>query len=145
MKANSKIRYAIRMLLILAKSNTSMNASLLANIMNVSPKYIRKISGALEKKKLIVGIQGIYGGYKIAKNPSKIKIKDIFDAYGLDISLTDCTKNKSCKLINDCPASEVWNYLYSLIEEKFYSLTLQDIIDKNYLKKMGKRKNSSPS
>ncbi len=134
MKINTKIRYAIRMLLLLAKAETSISANLLAETMNVSPKYLRKISGALEKKKLIVGIQGVYGGYKISKKPSKIKIKDIFDAYDLDISFTDCTRNKNCILIENCPASEVWNYLYSMIEERFYTLSLQDIIEKNYIK-----------
>ena len=134
MKINTKIRYAIRLLLLLAKSDTSISANLLAEMMNVSPKYLRKISGALEKKKLIVGIQGVYGGYKLSKKPSKIKIKDIFDAYDLDISFTDCTKNKDCNLIENCPASEVWNYLYSIIEDKFYSLSIQDIIDKTYKK-----------
>jgi len=62
MKINTKIRYGLRMLVILAERGTLINTCELGETMLVSPKYLRKLAGPLEKHNLIRSIQGIYGG-----------------------------------------------------------------------------------
>ncbi len=58
MKINSKIRYGLRMMVILAEAGGLINTSELGKKMLVSPKYLRKLAGPLEKHQLIKSVQG---------------------------------------------------------------------------------------
>ena len=57
------------MLVILAQNEEVVNTEILGEKMVVSPKYLRKLAGPIEKAGLIHSIQGKYGGYKLNRDP----------------------------------------------------------------------------
>ena len=132
MKINTKIRYGLRMLVILAKDSTVINTEHLGDIMIVSPKYLRKLAGPLERADLIKSVQGKYGGYKLNKDPENILISDIFDAFDESQKISGCTKESGCVLASDCITSNLWKYFEELISKEFFKISLKSIVDGDF-------------
>ena len=132
MKINTKIRYGLRMLVMLAERGQVVNTAELGEQMLVSPKYLRKLAGPLEKNSLIKSVQGIYGGYLLNKKPEEITLSDIFNAFSERINITSCTSGENCPLNVQCLTRPVWEHLEKLIQKEFYRLTLKDILTKNF-------------
>lgn len=127
MRINTKIRYGIRMLILLAESQNVVNTAELGAKMHVSPKYLRKLAGPLEKAKLIKSIQGIHGGYMLNKAASAISFTNVFEAFNEKIKLTDCLKLGKCTLFDDCLVRPFWEYLENKIEKEFFDISIADI------------------
>ncbi len=128
MKINTKIRYGLRMLIAIAQNGRLMNTTELGSKMRVSPKYLRKLAGPLEKAGLIKSVQGIYGGYFLAREPEKITLQSLMDAFDERLSLTDCLLGKKCELKDTCLAIQVWEMLEKTLQKHFLPISLQDIL-----------------
>ena len=96
--------------------------------MRVSPKYLRKLAGPLEKAGLIKSVQGIYGGYELNKKPEEITLRMLLDAFNERVSLADCLLGKKCELKDTCLAKQVWEMLEKTIEKRFLPISLRDIL-----------------
>lgn len=128
MKINTKIRYGLRMLIAIAQAERLVNTTELGNSMRVSPKYLRKLAGPLEKSGLIKSVQGIYGGYELNKKPEEITLRMLLDAFNERVSLADCLLGKKCELKDTCLAKQVWEMLEKTIEKRFLPISLRDIL-----------------
>jgi Rrf2 family protein len=128
MKINTKIRYGLRMLIAIAQAERLVNTTELGNSMRVSPKYLRKLAGPLEKAGLIKSVQGIYGGYELNKKPEEITLRMLMDAFNERVSLADCLLGKKCELKDSCLAKQVWEMLEKTIEKRFLPISLRDIL-----------------
>lgn len=135
MRINTKIRYGLRMLIAIAQGGKLINTTELGKHMLVSPKYLRKLAGPLEKAGLIKSVQGIYGGYALNKKPEEITLLMLMDAFNERVSLVDCLLGKKCELKDSCLAKQVWEMLEKTIEKHFLPISLRDILDN----KVGKR------
>ena len=133
MKINTKIRYGLRMVIAIAQGKRIMNTTELGSIMRVSPKYLRKLAGPLEKSGLIKSTQGIYGGYELNKSPKDINIRMILDAYHEQLSWTDCVLGKKCELKDSCQAKQVWAMLEKTLQIHFLPISIRDILDNKVL------------
>lgn len=129
MKFNTKIRYGLRMLIAIAQGDKLVNTTELGAIMHVSPKYLRKLAGPLEKSGLIRSVQGIYGGYRLDKKPDEITLQMLLDAFNERVSLADCLLGKKCPLKDSCLARQVWEMLEKTIEKRFLPISLRDILE----------------
>lgn len=128
MKINTKIRYGLRMLIAIAQGGKLVNTTTLGEIMHVSPKYLRKLAGPLERGGLIQSVQGIYGGYRLAKDPESITLQTLMDAFGEKISLAECLLGKKCELQDSCLARQVWEMLEATMQKHFFPISLGDIL-----------------
>ena len=134
MKINTKIRYGLRMLIAIAQGDRLINTTELSRMMNVSPKYLRKLAGPMEKAGLIKSVQGIYGGYEMNKKPEEITMQLLMAAFNERLSLTDCVLGKKCNLEDSCLARQVWEMLDRTLHEHFLPVTIRDILQ-NKVKK----------
>ncbi|MCP5104046.1 MAG: Rrf2 family transcriptional regulator [bacterium] len=133
MKINTKIRYGLRMLVVLADVKGVINTAELGKKMLVSPKYLRKLAGPLEKYGLIKSVQGIYGGYILNKKPDDISISNIFDAFDESIKMSGCASgDESCPLNENCLARPVWQHLENIIQKEFYRITIKEILEDKF-------------
>ncbi len=128
MKINTKIRYGLRMLIAIAQGGTLVNTTELGARMQVSPKYLRKLAGPLEKAGLIESVQGIYGGYRLARPAAEIAMKSLLDAFGETISFAQCLLGSPCPLKESCQARQVWQLLDQTLRQNFLPITLADIL-----------------
>ena len=129
MKINTKIRYGLRMVIAIAQANKLVNTTELGSSMRVSPKYLRKLAGPLEKAGLIKSRQGVYGGYELDKSPEEINIRMILDAYHEQLSWTNCVLGKKCELKDSCQAKQVWEMLEKTLQKHFLPISIRDILD----------------
>jgi len=134
MKFNTKIRYGLRMLIAIAQGGKLVNTTELGRTMRVSPKYLRKLAGPLEKAGLIKSLQGIYGGYQLARPPEDITLRSLMDAFDERVSLSDCLLGKQCELKDTCLARQVWEMLEKTLQEHFLPISLRDILQKKVKK-----------
>lgn len=128
MKINTKIRYGLRMIIAIAQANKLVNTTELGSVMDVSPKYLRKLAGPLEKAGLIKSVQGIYGGYELGKSPEDITIRAIFEAFHEQLSWTDCVLGNKCELRDSCQAKQVWEMLEKTLQMHFLPISIRDIL-----------------
>lgn len=128
MKINTKIRYGLRMLIAIAQEERLVNTTKLSERMHVSPKYLRKLAGPLEKAGLIKSAQGIYGGYELNMKPEDISMQRLMAAFNERLSLTDCVLGKKCDLKDSCLARNVWVMLEKTLQERFLPVTIHDIL-----------------
>jgi Rrf2 family iron-sulfur cluster assembly transcriptional regulator len=128
MKINTKIRYGLRMLVSLAESNKVVNTAELGEKMQVSPKYLRKLAGPLERHHLIKSVQGIYGGYALDKKAEEITLASIFDAFEESINITGCTSQEGCPLNEECLTRPVWEHLENMVSKEFHKITIASIL-----------------
>jgi Rrf2 family protein len=128
MKINTKIRYGLRMLVAIAQEGKLVNTTDLSERMLVSPKYLRKLAGPLEKAGLIRSMQGIYGGYELNRRPEEITLRHLLEAFNERVTLTDCVLGKKCDLHDACLARGVWEMLEKTLQERFLPVTIEDIL-----------------
>ncbi len=132
MKINTKIRYGLRMLVLLAEKKKVVNTAALGKKMLVSPKYLRKLAGPLESFQLIRSVQGIYGGYVLNKRPEEITIAAVFEAFDENTRITGCLGNEKCPLDKECLTRPVWQHLENLIKKEFYRISVKEIMEKKF-------------
>ena len=117
---------------MLAESKDVVNTAELGERMKVSPKYLRKLAGPLERHQLIRSVQGIYGGYLLNKPPKDISMAMIFEAFDESINITGCTSKEGCPLNEECLTRPVWEHLENLISNEFNNITIQQIAENKF-------------
>ncbi len=132
MKVNTKIRYGMRMLVILAAQARLMSTAELGRMMLVSPKYLRKLAGPIEKAGLIRSVQGVYGGYQLTRKPSGITVLDLFNAFDEPIQIIGCKSDDCCALAADCLTRPLWMHLEKNLRDTLRKTTIQSLLDREF-------------
>lgn len=123
------------MLVILAQDMTLISTAELGRRMMVSPKYLRKLAGPIEKSGLIRSVQGVYGGYQLNKKPEEITVLDLFTAFDEPIQIMGCKQGECCSLSADCLTRPLWKSLEGALVEQLGKATIESLIQqKNFVK-----------
>src|SRR5574344_835375 len=119
MKISSRGRYAVRVLVDIANSDTKMESiAEIAKNQNISTKYLEKIVAILVKSDLLLSIKGSQGGYKLTKNINEYTIAQIFSATGDLPELAPCLYlNVECPNRTKCPSIGCWDKLDKIITD----------------------------
>ena len=133
MKLSSRGRYAVMALADMAAFNSEKPVSLrdISLRQGISLVYLEQIFLQLKKNNIVNSIRGINGGYNLIKEPSKIKLAEIFKAVDEKVKTVKCKKEskKGCngKSIK-CITHNLWDDLETHINKFFEDNTLADII-----------------
>ncbi len=131
MKFSTKIRYGIRAMTTIASENSG-NGVLQKEIAEnqlISIKYLDQIISALKAAELIVNVRGKKSGYILTKDPSEIKMLDIYSAFEGGIYVIDCLNDSvKCDFQDRCKSLVFWENLNKLIHNYFSTVTLQDVL-----------------
>ncbi len=131
MRLSTRSRYGTRLMLELA-SHYKKNSVFLKDIAqkeSISEKYLSHLVIPLKASGLVSSSRGAHGGYRLAKSPSLITIKDIVKALEGDLSPVECIKNPSvCDRFSTCVTRDIWDILDKKISETLDSVTLKDLI-----------------
>ncbi len=130
----TKGRYAIRVMLDIAENESDKFIPLkdIAARQNISKKYLEIIVKDLVNAKLIVGVSGKGGGYKLCRTPDEYTIGEILELMEGTLSPVACLAEDE----NDCPRKAVcetlplWEEYDKLIHDFFYGKKLSDICGK---------------
>ena len=135
MKLSSKGRYAVMALADLAKFDPNEPVSLrdISLRQGISLLYLEQIFLKLKKNKIVNSVRGINGGYKLSKEPSKIKLSEIFYAVDEKIKTVKCNKHvkKGCNGKSaKCITHNLWDELELHITTFFERKYLSDLTNK---------------
>lgn len=134
MKISTKGRYALRMLIDVAKHQGDGYVALkdIANRQNISKKYLEQIVAIMNKPDFLKTNRGYQGGYRLAKEPSEYTVGDILRLTEGGLAPVACLDYLpiQCERADECETLFVWQGLYDVINEYLDNITIQDIIDK---------------
>ena len=104
MMISTKGRYALRVMIDLAQNygNGYVPMKEVAKRQNISLKYLERILPVLTKNKLIEGLQGKGGGYRLTYTPDRYRVGDILRLTEGDlapVACLGCGGNGTC---HDC-------------------------------------------
>ena len=134
MKLTSKGRYAVMALADLAKFDAVSPVSLrdISLRQGISLLYLEQIFLKLKKKNIVNSVRGANGGYVLTKQPSEIKLADIFLAVGEKVKTVKCNKEskKGCNgKSTKCITHYLWDELELHINNFFERKNLNDLIN----------------
>ncbi len=129
MKISTKGRYAIKIMIDLAENQKDDFIPLrdIASRQNISEKYLESIIKILVKNKMLLGLRGKGGGYKLVKNPDTYTIADILKVSEDNIAYIESFEDET-NSTSSYKTIKMWNKLNSLIDEYLSGITIADLI-----------------
>ncbi len=102
----------------------------------ISEKYLWTLINSLKAAGLISATRGVHGGYKLARQPAEISVKDILQASEGSMCLVDCVeKPAACSRTAFCVARDLWDEVSESIDRILASTTLADMVERYKAKK----------
>lgn len=132
MMISTRGRYAVRVMLDLAehKEEGYIPMKSVAQRQGLSLKYIEKIMPALSKNKLVEGLHGKGGGYKLSRQPNEYTVGEILkltEGNLAPVSCLECEEN-TCPRAKKCKTLSMWENFYKLSTDYFCGITLADLL-----------------
>lgn len=131
MKISTRGRYALRLMIFLAKQEENKVVSLkdISKEEDISLKYLEQIVSILSKQKLILSIRGAKGGYCLLKPAEEYKVGDILKIVEGSICPVACLEdNENCSRKGQCSTIKLWKGLDKVISEYLNAYTLKDLV-----------------
>lgn len=131
MKISTRGRYALRLMIDLAKQPPGQNVTLrdVSERQGISIKYLEQIVSPLCRAGLLKSIRGAQGGYRLARSPESYTAGDILRAIEGNLAPVACLEDK----VNQCPRCDIcttlafWEGLDTLIQNYVNNYTLQQL------------------
>ena len=128
---STKGRYGLRVMIDLAEQNDDKYIPLkdIAARQDISKKYLEIIVKELVNGKLLVGVSGKGGGYKLCRDPKDIPVGEIIELMEGSLSPVACLmgSNNECPRKDQCETLPLWTEYEKLVHDFFYSKSLSDI------------------
>ena len=129
---SSKGRYALRVMIDLARQNNEGYVPLkdIAERQNISKKYLEIIAKELVGAKLLKGVSGKGGGYRLSRQPQDYSVGEILDVMENSMAVVSCLENgaEECPRAAECDTLPMWTELNGLIHDFLYSKKLSDLV-----------------
>ena len=133
MKFNTKTRYGLRTMIEIAMQGNEQGVfqKEISERQEISFKYLDHIIASLKAAGLIVNSDGRMSGYRLAMDPEKINVYEIYKAFEHELMIIDCLQEEgNCKREGKCATMDFWRGLNSLIVEYMESVSLKELSDK---------------
>jgi Rrf2 family protein len=96
--------YALHSLLILATADAPISVVDLARFQTIPERYLAKVFTRMKDARLVVGTEGIAGGFALARPAADIRVVEVLDAVDPDRKLFACGEiRRNCTLFADEP------------------------------------------
>ena len=130
MLISTKGRYALRVLIDMAEhsGNDYIKLKDIAERQEISEKYLESIVKQLVSNKILTGLRGKGGGYKLAKAPDEIVVGDVLRLMEGSLAPVACLEDKPCPRVAECRTLEFWRGLDETIRRYADSFTVADLM-----------------
>ena len=132
MLISTKGRYALRVMIDLAEHQTDgfIPLKVIAQRQGISEKYLENIIKLLVKDKLLTGIRGKGGGYRLEKAPEEYTVGSILRITEDSMAPVACLEpgEDVCTRAAECRTLPMWRGLDKLIRDYFENITLADLM-----------------
>ena len=132
MLISTKGRYALRVMADLAEHPSEGYIPLkeIAQRQEISEKYLEAIIKILVKARLLTGVRGKGGGYKLTRGPEQYTIGEVLRLTEKTLAPVACLEEAAdvCPRAPNCRTLPVWKGLNRVINEYLDHITVADII-----------------
>lgn len=132
MIVSTKGRYALRVMIDLAEHRTDGYIPLkeIAARQDISEKYLEAIIKTLVRAKLVAGLRGKGGGYRLSKEPEQYTAGDIVRVAEGDLAPVACltADAETCGRAGQCRTLPMWKKLDRLVNDFLDSYTLAGLM-----------------
>lgn len=132
MMVSTRGRYALRVMIDLAEHDdgTWIPMKEVAQRQEISLKYLEKIMPQLVGARLVEGIHGKGGGYRLTRRPGDYPVGEILRLTEGDLAPVVCLESgaASCALTAQCRTLPLWSNLNRLINDYLNSVTIADLM-----------------
>ena len=138
MRLTTRARYALRLMLDVARNGGEESPVSLASVSErtgISRGYLEQLALALRNSRLVRGVAGRHGGYRLSETPSKITVGQIVEAAIGPICLVDCLEDPmTCPRAEFCECRIVYALINERISEVLREYTLEDLLDPSWVR-----------
>ena len=132
MLVSTKGRYALRVMIDLAEHQADgfIPLKVIAERQEISEKYLENIIKLLVRAKLLTGVRGKGGGYRLAKAPEQYTVESILRITEDSMAPVSCldANADACSRSAECRTLPMWRGLDKLITEYIENITLADLM-----------------
>ena len=129
---STKGRYALRVMIDLAENDDGSYIPLkdIAARQDISKKYLEIIVKDMVAGRLLTGISGKGGGYRLCRNPDEYTVGEIITLMEGTLSPVACLADADydCSRRSVCRTLPLWQEYDALVKDFFYSKKLSDLI-----------------
>lgn len=132
MMISTKGRYALRVMIDLAEHQAEGFIPLkeIAQRQDISEKYLESILKTLVRDKMLVGLRGKGGGYRLTRDPDEYTVGSILRLTEGSLAPVSCLESEpnQCQRMGNCRTVEMWKQLDTIINEFFDGITVADLM-----------------
>ena len=132
MLISTKGRYALRVMIDLVEHQSEGYVPLkeIAERQEISEKYLESIIKILVKAKMLDGLRGKGGGYKLTRAPEQYTVGSILRLTEESLAPVSCLENGAvpCARAAECRTLPMWQGLDKVINEYLDSILLSDLV-----------------
>ena len=133
MMISTKGRYALRVMLDLARYGDKDQYIPLKDVakrQEISEKYLESIISSLSRAKLVTGVRGKKGGYKLTRSPGEYTVKEIIELTDKSTAPVSCLTDEKneCPRASQCETLGMWQGLDRIIAGYLERITLEDLL-----------------
>jgi Rrf2 family iron-sulfur cluster assembly transcriptional regulator len=102
----------------------------IAQRQNISADYVAQLFRELAEARLVEGVKGPGGGYRLARAAATITALDVVQAVEGPIALVDCVipeEDPGCSRAHKCATHRLWRRLSQTMAQTLGSVTLEDL------------------
>ena len=134
MLISTRGRYALRVMIDLAEhqSDGFVPLKVISDRQGISEKYLESIIKLLVRAKLLTGLRGKGGGYKLTKAPEHYTAADVLRLTEDSLAPVACLAAEAdpCPRAAGCRTLPLWQGLDRVITDYLTGVTLADLIQK---------------
>ena len=134
MLISTRGRYALRVLIDLAEYEEDGYTPLkdIAGRQDISQKYMESIMTMLSKNKLVEGVHGKGGGYRLNRSPEDYSVGEILRITEGTLAPVACLERDAqpCPRAADCRTLPLWDKLNDMITGYLDSVSLAELMKK---------------
>ena len=128
-------RYAIRFMIDLAEQQDGLPVPLEAAALRqgISKKYLETVVNLLVKAKLVKGVSGKGGGYRLLRKPAEYSVGEILKITEGTLTAVACLDEDAeiCPREGFCKTLPMWKKYDAMVHAFFYSITIEDLVNGN--------------
>ena len=132
MLISSRGRYALRVMIDLAEHDDGAYIPMkeVAQRQDISLKYLERILPIQVSAKLVEGLHGKGGGYRLTRKPEDYRISEILRLTEGDLAPVACLEcnAEKCKRTAECRTLPMWMELNRRVNEYLDSVTIADLM-----------------
>ena len=135
MRITQEADYALRIVSLLAGSETPVGAPQVAEAVGVPSRFAMKILRKLSLGGVVKSTRGVSGGYRLALPPEEISLRSVIETIDGEIAIRHCLlADHICSRNADkgaCRFHHVFAELNGMITERLSRLSIGDMVNDN--------------